>query len=271
MSSSPPSMIYRGVEYNELDGGIIKRAVLIKEHKQYETELSKTGKTYPSKKIGLDSFIIFAQYEAGSGICVNEKGYIITCGHCISHHKNGVGKYKLILFTSGLLCRTECVKWDYKKDLALLKIVGIASDSSSSFIPPPSSICFPSIKLDIESPKIGIDIICFGQAGRDDLESETDKKTNYPLISISVGCYRGLVDDGKNVHDNSDIGQLKHDAWTYWGYSGAPLISMVSGNLIGIHSSWDDDTCMRHGIALPCIREFIGDLTDDVVNQIQSN
>lgn len=29
----------------------------------------------------------------------------------------------------------------------------------------------------------------------------------------------------KDLHNNEEIGALKHDCWTYWGHSGAPLLS----------------------------------------------
>jgi hypothetical protein len=48
-----------------------------------------------------------------------------------------------------------------------------------------------------------------------------------------------------------------HDAWTYWGHSGAPLVSEKDGTLVGLHSSWDDQTAMRHGIPKVAIWEFL--------------
>ena len=42
-----------------------------------------------------------------------------------------------------------------------------------------------------------------------------------------------------------------HDAWTYWGHSGAPLVSAEAGpdgwKLVGVHSSWDEGSGMRRG------------------------
>ncbi|KAJ7240874.1 hypothetical protein B0H12DRAFT_1134356 [Mycena haematopus] len=62
---------------------------------------------------------------------------------------------------------------------------------------------------------------------------------------------------GADPHDNSEIGTLRHDAWTYWGHSGAPLIDEAEGTLVGLHSSWDDETAMRHGVPHAAIQAFL--------------
>lgn len=68
----------------------------------------------------------------------------------------------------------------------------------------------------------------------------------------------------QDPHDNFEIGALKHTCWTYWGHSGAPLIhadTRAPGGgdfaLVGLHSSWDDRTGMRRGVALVAIRAFL--------------
>ena len=71
--------------------------------------------------------------------------------------------------------------------------------------------------------------------------------SNYDVLHVSYGHYRGIA-RGQDVHDNSEIGALKHDCWTYWGHISAPLIAAESGELIGLHSSWDDQTGMRRVI-----------------------
>lgn len=64
---------------------------------------------------------------------------------------------------------------------------------------------------------------------------------------------------GQDVQDNADIGSLEHDCWTYWGHSGAPLIAAESGEVIGLHSSWDDETGMRKGIGWEAIDAFLSE------------
>lgn len=60
-----------------------------------------------------------------------------------------------------------------------------------------------------------------------------------------------------SAQDNSEIGALMHDCWTYWGHSGAPLVEVRSGLLVGLHSSWDEDTDMRRGIGGEAIGAFL--------------
>lgn len=106
------------------------------------------------------------------------------------------------------------------------------------------------------SPAVKEAIICIGQPGRDDLEASRNKHTKYNLVEVSEGRFRGMV-PRVDPHDNSQIGTLKHDAWTYWGHSDAPLLRMADGMLVGLHSSWDDQTTMRHGIPWVAIEEFL--------------
>ena len=100
-------------------------------------------------------------------------------------------------------------------------------------------------------------LVCIGHPGSEDLEaSESGIKTGYDVLHVSTGAFRGLA-EGQDVQDNSEIGALKHDCWTYWGHSGAPLVDRRTGNLIGLHSSWDDETGMRRGVALEAIQAFM--------------
>lgn len=119
--------------------------------------------------------------------------------------------------------------------------------------PPPSSSNnqmltprFEFLKISQESCKLktGTDIFCIGQPGAEDLESSTpNQKTKYNLFEVSEGKYRGMV-KGADPQVNEEIGTLKHDCWTYWGHSGAPLVSS-EGELVGLHSSWDEENGMR--------------------------
>jgi hypothetical protein len=148
--------------------------------------------------------------------------------------------------------QVECSVWDSKRDLALLKVVAIETkEGIAGSIP-----VFPHIPLSTNEPSLKMPILCFGQPGRDDLESTSARKTKYNLVEVSEGTFRGMV-KGVDPQDNSEIGTLMHDAWTYWGHSGAPLVSEKDGTLVGMHSSWDDQTAMRHGIPKVAIWEFL--------------
>ncbi|KAJ1570118.1 hypothetical protein HK096_009957 [Nowakowskiella sp. JEL0078] len=176
-----------------------------------------------------EACVIFAQYEAGSVEDDDEVEMDLK------------GQLRSIIFFSGLVCTAECIAFDSKRDCALLKIHSREGN-------------FPFATISSESPKKDFPIVCVGQPGRDDLESEEDVKTGYPLISISRGSVRGYKKGDRQ--DNFEIGKLKHDAWTYWGHSGAPLFSL-DGYVVGMHSSWDDKTAMRHAVPQEAIKDFL--------------
>ncbi|KAH8597270.1 trypsin-like cysteine/serine peptidase domain-containing protein [Bisporella sp. PMI_857] len=209
-----------------------------------------TGKPHISN--ALEATLIFAQYEAGTAVCIDRAGWVLTCAHCFGDTEEEYkesSKRKWLLFYTGLAVQVECRAWDPKRDLALLKIITV--ESSQEAIP-----SFPYVTLAMESPSSKMSIICIGQPGRDDLESTSDRRTKYKLVEISEGTFCGMV-EGADFQDNSEIGTLMHDAWTYWGHSGAPLLRESDGTLIGLHSSWDDETAMRHGVPHIAIKEFL--------------
>lgn len=153
-----------------------------------------------------------------------------------------------LIFSGGQVVQAKCVPWDAQRDLALLQIVAAEDLRDGS---PPT---FPSATIALNppaSPKTKkTPIICIGHPGSEDLEAIVTSApvlTNYDVLHVSHGYYRGMA-RGQDAHDNSEIGALKHNCWTYCGHSGAPLIAAESGELIGLHSSWDDQTGMRRGI-----------------------
>ncbi|KAF3481680.1 AT hook domain-containing protein family protein [Arthroderma uncinatum] len=205
----------------------------------------------------LEATLIFAQYEAGTAVCIGADGWILTCAHCFGDTEEELqssSKRRWLLFYTGLAVQTECIVWDAKRDLALLKIIVIESDAGKK---KDGIICsFPFARLALKRPTVKTPIICIGQAGMDDLESSTPAKNNFDFVELSFGKFRGMV-AGVDWQDNSEIGAMKHDAWTYWGHSGAPLLVEANGTLIGLHSSWDDQTGMRHGVPLVAIKAFL--------------
>jgi hypothetical protein len=203
----------------------------------------------------LHATYIFAQHEAGTAVCVDAAGWILTCAHCFGESEEEwmAHRKKWLITYSGVEVEVECIVWDARRDLALGRIVcveGVDVPDVFAFVSlPPSSLESP--ELYIRTP-----ILCIGQPGADDLESAKPRKTDYALVEISEGKLRGLIPNA-DPQDNSEIGTLKHDAWTYWGHSGAPLLCRETGSLLGLHSSWDDETAMRHGVPLVAIREFL--------------
>lgn len=203
----------------------------------------------------LESTLVFAQYEAGTAVCIDQSGWVLTCAHCFGDTEEeyqGSDKKRWLLFYTGLAVQVECRLWDLKRDLALLRVIAIESRGGREGQSPR----FASVPIFIGSLRYRMPILCIGQPGRDDLEATSGARTKYNLVEISEGTFRGMM-PGADPQDNSEIGTLKHDAWTYWGHSGAPLLSMIDGTLIGLHSSWDDQTAMRHGIPRAAIIEFL--------------
>jgi S1-C subfamily serine protease len=207
------------------------------------------------------STLVFAQHEAGTAVCISASGLILTCSHCVaeSQEEYEEGKSHWLIFSSGRVVQTTCVAWDARRDLALLQIVA-AERSEDGLLS-----TFPFVTVASKAPAAPrtkkTPLICIGHPGSEDLEVVTTSApvpTNYNVLHVSYGHYRGMA-TGQDVHDNSDIGALKHDCWTYWGHSGAPLIAAESGEVVGLHSSWDDQTGMRRGIGWEAIDGFLGD------------
>ncbi|RHZ56262.1 S1 family peptidase [Aspergillus thermomutatus] len=205
----------------------------------------------------LSSTLIFAQHEAGTAVCIHPDGWILTCAHCFGETEAEwqLNRRKWLLYFTGEAVQVECAAWDARRDLALARITALErpAPAASQVNLSPS---FAYVTLAPPSASLRAEIICIGQPGSDDLESPTPRKTAYDLIEISQGRLRGLIADA-DPHDNTEIGALRHDAWTYWGHSGAPLLRLTDGGLLGLHSSWDDSTAMRHGVPLVAIRVFL--------------
>ncbi|KAF9877955.1 at hook domain-containing protein family protein [Colletotrichum karsti] len=201
--------------------------------------------------------LVFAQEEAGTAVCISPTGLLLTCSHCIAETPSEFDQTRShwLLFASGQVVEAVPLAWDAVRDLALLKIVAAQQQSpSSSNI---STTAFPFITPATSPPPIGSRLICVGHPGSEDLEAaEPGVETGYDVLHLSTGTFRGCA-EGQDAQDNSEIGALMHTCWTYWGHSGAPLIERKNGGLVGLHSSWDDETGMRRGVALEAIRGFL--------------
>ncbi|TGO29032.1 hypothetical protein BPAE_0019g00020 [Botrytis paeoniae] len=255
----PRSSTLRGLNQTEL-------TLLRKKQSRLKATALSTLKDLPSGvhvRNLLTSTLIFAQYEAGTAVCIDPAGWILTCSHCIgeSEEEWKAKPRQWLLYYTGLAIEVECRVWDRKRDLALLKVVTveIGDDVIGDSIPE-----FSFVKLGVQLPKHGMSIICIGQPGSDDLEASDNRKTKYNLVEVSEGSFCGMI-QGQDPHENSEIGSLKHDAWTYWGHSGAPLVRADDGLLIGLHSSWDENTAMRHGIPLVAMRRFLEECLPSVM------
>ncbi|MCJ1245487.1 hypothetical protein MMC30_002691 [Trapelia coarctata] len=213
----------------------------------------------------LKATLIFAQHEAGTAVCIDPAGWLLTCSHCFGDTEEEylASKHKWLLFYTGLAVQVECRVWDPRRDLALLKIIAVESGTGAEKDDGEVPI-FKSVALFSREPLPRTPVACIGQPGSDDLESTTKRKTKYNLVEVSYGMFRGMA-PGADPQDNSEIGSLMHDAWTYWGHSGAPLVWDGDGTLVALHSSWDEETGMRRGIPLVAIKEFLRENLDAAV------
>ncbi|KAJ6439898.1 AT hook domain-containing protein [Purpureocillium lavendulum] len=144
--------------------------------------------------------------------------------------------------------------------------------SSSSALP---RISFPHVRVAASAPRPGTPLACIGHPAAEDLEHPIPgTQTGYDVLVVSEGTFRGLAaaapDRRPDPQDNAEIGALMHDCWTYWGHSGAPLLQLRGGRgngqretagsaaeLIGLHSSWDDETGMRRGVPWEAVTAFL--------------
>ena len=200
--------------------------------------------------------LVFAQAEAGTAVCVSATGQLLTCSHCVaeSAEEFDPAQEHWLIFASGRAARAVCTRWDPRRDLALLQIVAAQPPPRGRDTATPS---FPFVVPAAAPPATKAPLVCVGHPGSEDLEApQPGVRTNFDVLHVSEGQFRGYA-KGQDLHDNSEIGALKHNAWTYWGHSGAPLLSTATGELVGLHSSWDVQTAMRRGVPLEAITEFL--------------
>ena len=187
-----------------------------------------------------EACVIFAQEEGGSGVCISADGLILTCAHCLGNPGKKKGTKHYVIFTNGQVVLTESVYIDELGDVALMQAINLPNECEGKM--PYTSFA--------GGYKIKETLYCVGQPYPFNLENEEGEEIFKELVSISKGSLREILPG--DILDNSDIGKLRHTCWTYWGHSGSPLLNN-DGLIVGIHSSWDDETCTRHGVSLECL------------------
>lgn len=249
----------------------MKRKIDLLPENNFEEALLKSNQANPSKifkKIEKDnklsevqklSFInncnssfAFAQMECGSAVCVSPKGLILTNLHCIEECKSKedasglIGSTRLIVANDGVIHLCEVINIDFRKDLSLLKSVAFFDKDKEKFIKftRGQTFNFSSISSKLND---GTKIICIGHPAL----------KGYGMLHLSKGKFLGIHDES-DIQNNSEIGQLKHTAWTYWGHSGGGIFN-YDGEIVGLHSSWNEKTGIRHGCHLKCIMSFLKD------------
>ncbi|KAJ7200724.1 hypothetical protein B0H12DRAFT_1244353 [Mycena haematopus] len=178
---------------------------------QSKKTLASLPNANPHLRTALEASLIFAQEEAGSAVCVHAAGWVLTCAHCIAEsaaeYRAAATRTWWLLSYTGRAVQVACRAWDPRRDLALLQIVAAECECDL-----PS---FASLRPSACAPASGTRIA---------------RRTHCPLVFVSSGAFCGMV-PGADPHDNSEIGTLRHDAWTYWGHSGAPLVDEGRGQL----------------------------------------
>ena len=69
-----------------------------------------------------------------------------------------------------------------------------------------------------------------------------------PVFHVSLGRMQGPTHPARRAR--LGLGALAHGAWTYWGHSGAPLVS-AGGVLEGVHNTYDVGRNTRHCVRKP--------------------
>lgn len=199
----------------------------------------------------MDATFVFAQEQAGTAVCVSPDGVLLTCAHCVAESAEELVQNPVHLLLSsrgGAIVSARVMAWDPTRDLALLMIAAAEL---------PHSRPFPYAHLAAAPPKLRTKLICVGHPGSEDLEAERrGVPTEYDTLVLSEGKFHGLA-PGQDPQDNADVGALRHSCWTYWGHSGAGLFDRGTGALVGLHSSWDEETGMRRGVPLEAVSAFL--------------
>ena len=203
------------------------------------------------------------QEEAGSAVLVSPEA-LLTCAHCVSAEDDPddgsssgeeeeeeetapparVGRVKLALLADGTVLVAECAAVDEAADLALLCVRARSSmEVSASWVSPAAA-----------PPRDRAPLICIGNPSEFDLESGGRSQFMPPVFFTSQGVYRGLTEPARRAAIG--LGGMRHNCWTYWGHSGAPLLD-GEGALCGLHNSLDPRNAARHGVALGDIQRFL--------------
>ena len=195
----------------------------------------------------------------GSAVCINEKGYILTCAHAAPPFEDDNTKESLYIFPSGEIIKALTLDKDEKIDLALLQIISVYKNKKFINIKNLTNKKFPYAKIkipkDSKNEAKGKNIFCIGNPCFT-MENDDGKIENneYKPFWISFGKIKGYLKDP--IFCKDDLGPLIHNCWTYWGHSGAPIFNF-DGELVGMHNSWNEKNANRHGNSLLGIIKFL--------------
>ncbi|MGR3218670.1 MAG: trypsin-like peptidase domain-containing protein [Candidatus Anammoxibacter sp.] len=179
-----------------------------------------------------------ANQDVGSGVIINEDGYIITNYHVV--HSYSGGKIEVILF-NGEKFDARIIGTDPKTDLAVLKIDG------NNF----KKVGF----ADVSQVHVGDWVIAIGSP------------FNYQQ-TVSAGIVSAI--GRKHVNPNSSPFAyedfIQTDASVNPGNSGGPLVNL-RGEIIGINSAIATRNGGFQGIAFAISAEIVEKVANDLINK----
>ncbi|MBL00883.1 MAG: hypothetical protein CL774_00090 [Chloroflexi bacterium] len=149
--------------------------------------------------------IVFIQtdYGLGTGFVITNDGLILTAQHVI----DGANKILISPFQSSYTGTAEVIYSNFEADLAILK----------------SDINFDDYLIIETSDDInfGHEVISIGYPSTRDLSDEIIPSVSKGIISKKFKSF--------------DINFIEHDAQTSPGFSGGPLLSVATGNVVGVN------------------------------------
>jgi hypothetical protein len=174
----------------------------------------------------------------GSGINIASHGLILTAGHVAK----AKGQKMELSFPEGQEFQGECIAYSAHFDLALIQITS----------PLPARL--PYAPLAKESPSTKTWVACIGQPGS---YGEGSYHPDHTPFYVSVGHLLRFDEPllGPQI-GNGHYGKCLHNAWTYWGHSGSPLLN-ASGEIVAIHNSWNGQKGERHAVPHQAILAFL--------------
>ena len=183
---------------------------------------------------------------SGSGWVVDPQGaHVLTAAHCVAADGDPdetddaaasikrVGRVKTLIFANGRVVPAVCVASDEVSDVALMRICGDPSPHH--------------LALMAREPPRGTPVVCVGNPYDWDLEAP-DGAAPTPMgfrpFHLSAGT---LIRTTATAAATGALGRQIHGAWTYWGHSGAPLVS-PNGRIAGMHHAWNPENADRHAV-----------------------
>lgn len=181
-----------------------------------------------------NSDIISAPKGEGSGMIINERGYIVTNSHVVGNSKQSNIK---IVFHDGEEVSGKVIGYDTKTDIAVIKV-----------------------------DKTGLKAVTFGNSDEAKVGSSVLALGNPLGLDFAGSLTKGIisaVNRSKNGSPKSLVKYIQTDAAINPGNSGGPLINMY-GQVIGVNSAKIAvANCEGMGFAIPS--NTVKSVVDDII------